>query len=80
MQAENLVVVFNKADEEEDDQKSVLQFYAEAHKQAKCKNMPAVEKLKPDSILMLFKQKMGKKTKPLEECFEEASSLFDYTQ
>jgi GTPase involved in cell partitioning and DNA repair len=62
MQAENLVVVFNKADEDEDDQKSVLEFYAEALKQAKCKNLPKVETLKQENILILYKQNIGKKT------------------
>ena len=62
MQANNFIYVFNKADEDEDDQKSVLRFYAEAHKEARCKIMPKVELLKQENILILYKQKMGKKT------------------
>jgi len=80
MKADNLVIVFNKADEDEDDFKSVMEFYEEAYKQAKCKNMPKGCDLQQSSVLLLFKQKMGPKTKAMEECEKEATALFNYTQ
>ena len=40
MQANNLVIVFNKAEEGEDNLNSVLKFYAEAFAQAKCEHLP----------------------------------------
>ena len=80
MKADNLVIVFNKADEDEDNFESVMQFYKEAYEQAKCKNMPKVQDLQEKDILLLYKQKMGAKTRPIEDCYNEASALFDYTQ
>jgi len=45
MDLSNLCIVFNKADEDEDDVESVKAYYAEAFKQAECKNLP-----KPSSL------------------------------
>jgi len=62
MKANNLVIVFSKAMENEDDFESVLEFYAEAHEQGKCVNMPKPDELKSENVLLLFRQNMGKKT------------------
>lgn len=40
MTRENLVVVFNKADPDEDSFESVRDYYAEAYQQSECKNLP----------------------------------------
>ena len=62
MKANNLVIVFNKADEDEDNLNSVLKFYAEAFEQAECEHMPKPNELKSENVLLLFRQNMGKKT------------------
>jgi hypothetical protein len=62
MKANNLVIVFSKAMKDEDDFESVQEFYAEAHKQGKCVNMPKPDELKSENVLLLFRQNMGKKT------------------
>jgi hypothetical protein len=80
MQANNLVIVFNKAEEGEDNLNSVLKFYAEAFEQAKCDHMPKPNELDSKNVLLLFKQKMGPKDRPMEECVKEATALFHYTQ
>jgi len=63
MNPKNLYIVFNKADESEDNAKSVKAFYAEAFEQAKCKNLPKPDSLsETENILILYKKKMGKKS------------------
>lgn len=72
------MVIFNKADEDEDDQESVTAFYAEAYAQAKCEFLPKAEDLNESNVKLLAKKKMGPKTKPMEECVEQATALHAY--
>lgn len=80
MKSSNLMVIFNKADEDEDSIESVTAFYAEAHRQADCKHLPLPTDLNKSNVIILGKQKMGKKTMSMEQCVPQATALHKYIQ
>lgn len=58
----------------------MLNFYAEAYRQSECKNLPKVEDLCEGNVCLIYKQKMGKKMAPMEECIPQATALHEYIQ
>jgi hypothetical protein len=75
LKPDNIIICYNKADEDEDEYETVIKFYAEAHKQSECKALPKAEDLDESNVLLLNRQKMGKKTAPMSECVPQATSL-----
>jgi len=51
IEAENMLIIFNKALEGEDDEQSVQEYYEEAHKQSESKYLP--KELKKSQFLLV---------------------------
>lgn len=77
-QPNNLCIIFNKCVEDEDDIDSVKEFYADLVTQGKCSE--ALKNLPEENMLLLYKQKLGKKSQKLDEVPEDANNLIRYVQ